>query len=101
MMTRRLSEGGPGIDPDAVPRLFSIARPMVSSKQLRLPTRGALGNGLRVVAGAVLASDGSLTVTTRNRRTWQHDRNASHTKANWHFTTPNARIKLRHLYPSI
>ncbi len=26
---------------------------------------------------------------------------ASHTKANWHFTTPNARIKLRHLYPSI
>src|SRR5258707_554021 len=32
---------------------------------------------------------------------WQHDRNASHTKANWHFTTPNARIKLRHLYPSI
>jgi hypothetical protein len=61
-------DDGPGIDPDAVPRLFSIARPMVSSKQLRLPTRGALGNGLRVVAGAVLASDGSLTVTTRNRR---------------------------------
>ena len=32
---------------------------------------------------------------------WQHDRNAKHTKANWHFTTPNARIKLNHLYPSI
>ena len=32
---------------------------------------------------------------------WEHDRNANHTKANWHFTTPNARIKLRHLYPSI
>jgi hypothetical protein len=30
--------------------------------------RGALGNGLRVVAGAVLASEGSLTVVTRNRR---------------------------------
>jgi hypothetical protein len=41
---------------------------MVSSKLLRLPTRGALGNGLRVVAGAVLASGGSLIVTTRNRR---------------------------------
>jgi hypothetical protein len=25
-------------------------------------------------------------------------RNANHTKANWHFTTPNARIKLKHLY---
>ncbi|HEY6374617.1 MAG TPA: IS630 family transposase [Edaphobacter sp.] len=32
---------------------------------------------------------------------WEQDRNAKHTKANWHFTTPNARIKLKHLYPSI
>ena len=32
---------------------------------------------------------------------WEHDRNANHTKANWHITTPNARIKLKHLYPSI
>ena len=32
---------------------------------------------------------------------WQQDRNVNHTKANWHFTTPNARIKLKHLYPSI
>jgi hypothetical protein len=41
-------------------RCFSINRPMVSTKLLRLPTRGALGNGLRVVTGAVLASGGSL-----------------------------------------
>jgi hypothetical protein len=32
---------------------------------------------------------------------WEHDRNANHTKANWRFTTPNARIKLKHLRPSI
>ena len=32
---------------------------------------------------------------------WEHDRNANHAKANWHFTTPAARIKLKHLYPSI
>jgi hypothetical protein len=32
---------------------------------------------------------------------WQHDRNASHTKADWQFTTKNARIKLKHLYPAI
>ncbi|HEY3916742.1 MAG TPA: IS630 family transposase [Stellaceae bacterium] len=32
---------------------------------------------------------------------WEHDRNANNTKANWHFTTPNARIKLKHLYPAI
>ncbi len=32
---------------------------------------------------------------------WENDRNANHATANWHFTTPNARIKLKHLYPSI
>ena len=32
---------------------------------------------------------------------WENDRNANHTKADWHFTTANARIKLKHLYPSI
>ncbi|UGY21830.1 hypothetical protein HU675_0027895 [Bradyrhizobium septentrionale] len=65
-----VEDDGDGIDgtPEDVARLFSIARPMVSTKLLRLPTRGALGNGLRVVAGAVLASDGFLVVITRNRR---------------------------------
>ena len=45
---------------------------MMSSKYLRLPTRGAVGNGLRVVAGAVLASGGTLTVITRDRRIELH-----------------------------
>ena len=65
-----VEDDGPGIDgtPDEIARLFSINRPMVSTKLLRLPTRGALGNGLRVVAGSVLASDGFLVVITRNRR---------------------------------
>jgi Histidine kinase-, DNA gyrase B-, and HSP90-like ATPase len=65
-----IEDDGSGIDgtPEDVARLYSIARPMVSTKLLRLPTRGALGNGLRVVAGSVLASDGSLTVTTRGKR---------------------------------
>ena len=31
---------------------------------------------------------------------WECDRNAHHTKANWHFTTSKARVKLKHLYPS-
>ena len=65
-----VEDDGPGIDgtPEEIARLFSIARPMVSTKLLRLPTRGALGNGLRVVAGSVLASNGSLVVTTRGKR---------------------------------
>lgn len=32
---------------------------------------------------------------------WQYDRNTSRTKADWQFSTKNARIKLKHLYPSI
>lgn len=65
-----ISDDGPGIagDPEDIARLFSIGRPMVSSKLWRLPKRGALGNGLRVVAGAVLASTGTLVVSTRNCR---------------------------------
>jgi hypothetical protein len=65
-----VEDNGPGLDgtPQEIASLFSISRPMRSSKLLRLPQRGALGNGLRVVAGAVLASEGSLSVITRNRR---------------------------------
>jgi hypothetical protein len=58
---------GPGIDPTQVADLFSIKRPLRSTKLLRLPSRGALGNGLRVVAGAVLATGGSLKVYTRGQ----------------------------------
>ena len=63
-----IQDDGPGIEPAEIATLFSIDRPMVSSKLLRLPTRGALGNGLRVVTGAVLASSGRLKIYTRDRR---------------------------------
>src|SRR6266849_2729696 len=41
-----VEDGGSGIEgqPEEIARLFSIARPMISTKLLRLPTRGALGN---------------------------------------------------------
>ncbi len=32
---------------------------------------------------------------------WEADRNANHAKADWRFTTADARIKLKHLYPSL
>jgi hypothetical protein len=65
-----VEDDGPGLDgtPEEIAELFSIRRPMRSSKLLRLPQRGALGNGLRVAAGAVLSSQGSLVVITRNQR---------------------------------
>jgi hypothetical protein len=32
---------------------------------------------------------------------WQAERNRKHAKADWHFTTANARIKLKRLYPTL
>ena len=62
-----LGDGIEGDEDDEIGYLFSIKRPMASTKYLRLPTRGALGNGLRVVAGAVARTDGTLRVSTRGR----------------------------------
>lgn len=59
-----IADDGPGISHDGIETLFSINRPLTSSKVIRLPTRGALGNGLRVVMGAVYASNGEITVET-------------------------------------
>ena len=63
-----VSDKGPGFGREELTRAFSVNRPLVSSKLLRLPSRGALGNGLRVVAGAVAAFDASLIVHTGGRR---------------------------------
>ena len=32
---------------------------------------------------------------------WQHARNKRHAKADWHFTTADARVKLKRLYPAL
>src|SRR5262249_28450247 len=58
--------GLPGTD-EEIASLFSVDRLMKTSKLIRMPTHGRLGNGLRVVAGAVLASGGTLAVSTRGR----------------------------------
>ena len=65
-----IEDDGPGIDgtPEEIARLFSIDRPLMSSKLFRKPQRGALGNGLRVVAGTLIASGGgSLKIRTRDK----------------------------------
>jgi len=67
-----IADDGTGIAPAIVPRLFLVNRPLLSSKLRRLPLRGMLGNGLRVVAGAVAASEGSLVVETRGHRLVLH-----------------------------
>jgi hypothetical protein len=62
-----VTDDGPGVDD--VARIFAVNRPLLSSKRhMLLPTRGMLGNGLRVVMGAVAAYKGSIAVTTKGHR---------------------------------
>ncbi len=63
-----ITDTGRGIDPAIVPSLFAINRPLVTNKLIRRPSRGALGNGLRVVTGVAIASGGGLTVETKGHK---------------------------------
>ena len=38
---------------------------------------------------------------TKQVDAWQRDRNKKHAKADWQFTTTDARIKLKRLYPTL
>jgi hypothetical protein len=42
-----------------------------------------------------------MEILTAEVAAWQRDRNKDHAKADWQFTTEDARIELRHLYPVI
>lgn len=52
---------------EEIAQLFSISRPLMTTKYLRLPTRGRLGNGLRMVSGAVLSLGGTLVLKSAGR----------------------------------
>lgn len=60
-----ISNRGKGMTREVIERVYSVNRPLVSSKLIRLPSRGALGNGLRVVSGAVIATNGDLKLTSK------------------------------------
>lgn len=94
-----VQDRGPGIpgEPEDVAALFSIRRPLVSSKLFRLPTRGALGNGLRMVAGAVLASAGRLDVWTRGRHLHLIPQDTGETVVQWEPVdwTEGTRVEVR------
>lgn len=59
-------EGFKGSD-EEIAQLFSTSRPLMTTKYLRLPTRGRLGNGLRIVSGAVLSFGGTLVLKSAGR----------------------------------
>ena len=59
--------GLPG-NQDEIVSLFSLGRVMISRKFWRLPSRGCLGNGLRIIVGTVAATGGTIEITTLNKR---------------------------------
>lgn len=63
-----IADDGSGIAPEKAKIMFSVTRPMMSTKLVRRPTRGAVGNGLRVATGAAFASGGSITVESQGVR---------------------------------
>ena len=63
-----ITDSGPGIAPGRVARIFDVTRELRSTKLIRRPTRGCIGNGARVIAGSAFASGGSLTIETRGIR---------------------------------
>jgi hypothetical protein len=66
-----VTDQGTGIadaTPEKLARIYSVARPMLSSKLVRRPSRGAVGNGLRVVLGYLTATRARLTVATGHVR---------------------------------
>jgi hypothetical protein len=63
-------DSGSGLQPEQVPLIYSVNRARFSSKHTRQVSRGMLGNGARVIAGAVAASDGTLMIATHGQRLW-------------------------------
>lgn len=64
-----VKDKGSGIEgtDEEIANLFKVNRPLISSKRLRLPYRGALGNGLRVISGALVSLGGFIYVSTKGR----------------------------------
>ena len=54
--------------PEELARRFSLDKAMTSSKQWRRPTRGCVGNGLRVIVGSVVSDGGRIIIKTRDRQ---------------------------------
>jgi hypothetical protein len=66
--TWSVADQGSGLERAQVVRYFAVDRPMTSTKLVRRPLRGAIGNGLRLITGGVLASGGALWVESRGVR---------------------------------
>ena len=87
-----LASRGPTADREAGTPLHAQARQLVEHGRDRILvlTRQCLDRRI-----------GSRTELEREVAAWQAKRNGQAIGINWRFTTTDARIKLKHLYPSI
>lgn len=60
-----VQDRGNGLTEEQTLAIYSVNRESLSSKRWRLASRGALGNGCRVVVGIAFVSGGYLTVVSR------------------------------------
>lgn len=58
--TYTVTDEGEGLNgtPQEIAEIFSLRRPKATSKLWRLPKRGAVGNGIRVIVGSVASGGG-------------------------------------------
>jgi hypothetical protein len=56
---------------------------------------------LSVLARDLPARVGDRAALCQHLSAWEQHRNRSAVKANWQFTTADARVKLRKLYPTV
>ncbi len=58
---------------------------------------------LQRVVGSISLIDASPTTLNliEEVAAWEHTRNRKHVRADWQFTTADARVKLKRLYPAL
>jgi len=83
---------GAAVDREVADRPHAQARQLAKRGEVELAVMEKQSIGGRVPDAIVL---------TERAKSWEHDRNSAKVKVNWQFTTADARIKLRRLYPQI
>lgn len=95
--------------PAALSQAFepAVARPLIDRLEIHYTPQHGSWLNMAEIELSILSRQcldrriPDLGTVTREVAAWEQARNASAQGVNWRFTTPNARIKLKRLYPSI
>ena len=81
---------------------FSLAGAVMGERATIPPVETTSSSNLSGFRSLLTRNDGDRRVSDKQIllgeiAAWEQERNAHHTKSNWHFTTKYARIRLKHL----